>query len=121
MEYSVHTFSWAIAATRTLESLMLAGGKPGIFLFEQSRERPGVNEQVHGSRRAKISLATNASSTRIILPCRQRLGQVAHPTLEFAASANQVSMKVGTRRLLDTDDAYRSRLDDRFHEPGWFR
>ena len=36
----------------------------------------------------------------IIVPCRQRLGQVTHPTLEFASTANQVSMKVGASLVI---------------------
>ncbi len=57
----LHDVALAIAATCNLDSLVVAGGKAGYFLFEQSRERPSADEPLPGSRRAKISLATNAS------------------------------------------------------------
>jgi hypothetical protein len=57
----LHHIALAIAATCSLESLVVAGGKSGNFLFEQSRDRPEADEPLPGSRRAKISLATNAS------------------------------------------------------------
>ena len=40
----LHHIALAIAATCDLESLVAAGGKPGYFLFEQSRERPEPDE-----------------------------------------------------------------------------
>jgi hypothetical protein len=53
----------AVAATCDFESLVVAGGRAGQFLFDLSRERPIVAERVFpGSRRAKITLAKMSSS-----------------------------------------------------------
>lgn len=57
----LHEVALAIAATCTVDALVHAGGKPGIFLYEQSR-RPSENgHSISGTRRVRISLATNAS------------------------------------------------------------
>src|SRR3954469_10087764 len=47
----------AIAATCDLETLVVAGGRAGNFLFEQSRELPNVEKPRSGTRQAKVSLA----------------------------------------------------------------
>ena len=47
----------AIAATCDLETLVLAGGRVGNFLFDQSRELPNAAKPRSGSRQAKVSLA----------------------------------------------------------------
>src|SRR6266404_8717463 len=47
----------AIAATCDLEQLVVAGGRAGNFLYEQSRELPNVEKPRSGSRQAKVSLA----------------------------------------------------------------
>ena len=57
----LHEVALAIAATCNLNALVQAGGNPGIFLFEQSRQRPEKEQFVSGARRMRISLATNAS------------------------------------------------------------
>jgi hypothetical protein len=57
----LHEVALAIAATCNLDALVQAGGKPGNFLFEQSRQRLQRVQYDPGARRAKISLATNAS------------------------------------------------------------
>ena len=57
----LHEVALAIAATCNLDTLVQAGGKPGNFLFEQSRQRPQRVQYDPGARRAKVSLATNAS------------------------------------------------------------
>jgi hypothetical protein len=57
----LHEVALAIAATCNLDALVHAGGKPGTFLFEQSRQRPHIEPSHIGGRRAKISLATTAS------------------------------------------------------------
>ena len=59
----LHDVGLAIAATCDLESLVVAGGKAGQFLYAQSRERPEALAPL--PRRAKISLATNASRRRL--------------------------------------------------------
>jgi hypothetical protein len=43
-------------------------------------------------------------------PRRQRCKQVSHPTLEFTARANHVSMKVGTSLMKTACDPRRTRL-----------
>ena len=57
----LHEVALAIAATCNLDALVHAGGKPGNFLFEQSRQRPKTVQFDQGARRAKITLATNIS------------------------------------------------------------
>jgi hypothetical protein len=57
----LHDVALAIAATCDVNALVLAGGQPGAFLFEQSRKAPEPDQLVPGTRRARISLATNAS------------------------------------------------------------
>jgi hypothetical protein len=57
----LHDVALAIAATCNLDALVDAGGKPGNFLFEQSRQRPEREHFDPGARRMRISLATNAS------------------------------------------------------------
>jgi len=47
----------AIAATCDLETLVEAGGRAGMFLFEQSRELPQGDKPRTGSKQAKVSLA----------------------------------------------------------------
>jgi hypothetical protein len=47
----------AIAATCDLETLVLAGGRVGNFLFDQSRELPNVEKPRSGSKQAKVTLA----------------------------------------------------------------
>ena len=47
----------AIAATCDLETLVVAGGRAGNFLYEQSRELPNVEKPRSGTRQAKVSLA----------------------------------------------------------------
>jgi hypothetical protein len=60
----------AIAATCDLETLVEAGGRAGIFLFEQSRELPQEDKHRTGSRQARVSLAplNSASSSVVPLP-----------------------------------------------------
>jgi hypothetical protein len=55
----LHEVGLAIAATCNLDALVHAGGKPGNFLFEQSRQRPKAEQFDPRARRSKISLATN--------------------------------------------------------------
>jgi hypothetical protein len=62
----LHEVALAIAATCNVEALVHAGGKPGNFLFEQSRLRPKAEQSDPGARRAKISLATNASRRMLV-------------------------------------------------------
>ena len=69
----LHEVALAIAATCNLDALVHAGGKPGNFLFEQSRERPKTVPFDQGARRVKISLATNTS--------RQLLDEGLEPAL----------------------------------------
>jgi hypothetical protein len=57
----LHEVALAIAATCNLDTLVHAGGKPGNFLFEQSRQRPKTVYPDLGARRVKISLAKNIS------------------------------------------------------------
>jgi hypothetical protein len=57
----LHEVALAIAATCNLDALVHAGGKPGNFLFEQSRQRPKTVHPDLGARRVKISLAKNTS------------------------------------------------------------
>jgi hypothetical protein len=47
----------AIAATCDLETLVVAGGRAGNFLFDQSRELPSAEKARSGSKQAKVSLA----------------------------------------------------------------
>jgi hypothetical protein len=47
----------AIAATCDLETLVVAGGRAGNFLYEQSRELPNVEKPRSGTRQAKVTLA----------------------------------------------------------------
>jgi hypothetical protein len=47
----------AIAATCDLETLVVAGGRAGNFLFEQSRELPNEEKPRSSSKQAKVSLA----------------------------------------------------------------
>jgi hypothetical protein len=47
----------AIAATCDLETLVVAGGRVGNFLFDQSRELPNVEKPRSGSKQAKVTLA----------------------------------------------------------------
>jgi hypothetical protein len=47
----------AIAATCDLETLVVAGGRAGTFLFEQSRELPNDEKPRFSSKQAKVSLA----------------------------------------------------------------
>jgi hypothetical protein len=47
----------AIAATCDLETLVVAGGRAGNFLFEQSRELPNADKARSGSKQARVSLA----------------------------------------------------------------
>jgi hypothetical protein len=47
----------AIAATCDLETLVVAGGRAGNFLFEQSRELPNEEKPRSFSKQAKVSLA----------------------------------------------------------------
>jgi hypothetical protein len=47
----------AIAATCDLETLVEAGGRAGMFLFEQSRVLPQEDKPRNGSKQAKVSLA----------------------------------------------------------------
>jgi hypothetical protein len=56
----LHEVTLAIAATCNVDALVHAGGRPGNFLFEQSRQRP-KKEQSDPTRRIRISLATNVS------------------------------------------------------------
>jgi hypothetical protein len=60
----------AIAATCDLETLVEAGGRAGMFLFEQSRELPQEDKHRTGSRQARVSLAplNSASSSVVPLP-----------------------------------------------------
>ena len=51
----------AIAATCDERTLVLAGGRPGTFLFEQSRHSPTSGQSQPGAQRVKISLPTNVS------------------------------------------------------------
>ena len=55
----LHEVALAIAATCNLDTLVHAGGKPGNFLFEQSRQRPKAEQFDPRARRVKISLARN--------------------------------------------------------------
>jgi hypothetical protein len=55
----LHEVALTIAATCNLDTLVNAGGKPGNFLFEQSRQRPNTVRSDPAARRVKISLATN--------------------------------------------------------------
>jgi hypothetical protein len=48
---------FAIAATCDLETLVVAGGRAGTFLFEQSRELPNEEKPRSCSKQAKVSLA----------------------------------------------------------------
>ena len=57
----LHEVALAIAATCNLDALVHAGGQPGNFIFEQSRQRPEREHFDPGARRMRISLATNAS------------------------------------------------------------
>ena len=57
----LHEVALAIAATCNLDTLVHAGGKPGNFLFEQSRQRPKTELFDPRARRVKISLARNIS------------------------------------------------------------
>ena len=57
----LHEVALAIAATCNLDALVHAGGKPGNFLFEQSRQRPKTVQFDQAARRTKITLATNTS------------------------------------------------------------
>ena len=57
----LHDVALAIAATCNLDALVHAGGKPGNFLFEQSRQRPKKEHSDPSGRRLRISLATNVS------------------------------------------------------------
>jgi hypothetical protein len=60
----LHDVGLAIAATCELEALIDASGKAGHFLFAQSRERPEPMGQLV-PRRAKVTLATNASRLQL--------------------------------------------------------
>ena len=55
----LHEVALAIAATCNLDALVNAAGKPGNFLFEQSRQRPNTVRSDPAARRVKISLARN--------------------------------------------------------------
>ena len=56
----------AIAATCDLETLVVAGGRAGNFLFDQSRELPSAEKARSGSKQAKVSLApVNISAAEI--------------------------------------------------------
>jgi hypothetical protein len=57
----LHEVALAIAATCNLDALVHAGGKPGNFLFEQSRQRPKKEQSDPSARRLRISHATNVS------------------------------------------------------------
>jgi hypothetical protein len=74
----LHEVALAIAATCNLDTLVHAGGKPGNFLFEQSRQRPESEYPDLGARRAKITLATNTS--------RQMLDEELEPAMNKAKS-----------------------------------
>jgi hypothetical protein len=69
----LHEVGLAIAATCTMEALVLAGGKPGTFLFERSRHPHYGEHAFLGARRMRISLATNAS--------RQKFAQDLRPAI----------------------------------------
>ena len=69
----LHEVALAIAATCNLDALVQAGGKPGNFLFEQSRQRPKAAQSDLGSRRVMVSLATNVS--------RQMLDEKLEPAI----------------------------------------
>jgi len=55
----------AIAATCDLETLVEAGGRAGMFLFEQSRELPQEDKQRTGPRQVKVSLAPLSSAASL--------------------------------------------------------
>ena len=55
----LHVVALAIAATCSEDALVHAGGNPGTFLFEQSRQRPKAAHFDPRARRVKISLARN--------------------------------------------------------------
>ena len=55
----LHEVALAIAATCNLDALVHAGGIPGNFLFEQSRQRPKAENFDPRARRMKVSLAKN--------------------------------------------------------------
>jgi hypothetical protein len=57
----LHEVALAIAATCNLDALVYAGGQPGNFIFEQSRQRPKTLHPELGARRVKISLSKNIS------------------------------------------------------------
>ena len=69
-----------------------AGVPPLLGRSGQTPFGPWIWRILHHSTAGALMLVPT-----IIVPCRQRLGQVTHLTLEFASTANQVSMKVGTR------------------------
>ena len=60
---------------------------------------------------AALTAAVTALVPGITNPRRQRCEQVSHPTLEFTARANHVSMKVGTSSKSSRECIYRKELD----------
>ena len=73
----------AIAATCDLETLVEAGGRAGMFLFEQSRELPQEDKQRTGSRQARVSLAplNSISSSAASLPAAVALAAAPEDTV----------------------------------------
>jgi hypothetical protein len=61
----LHAVALAIAAACTVEALVVAGGKSGAFLFEQSRRPPEIDHIFSRARRVRISLATNTSRQKL--------------------------------------------------------